>query len=149
MLSWSFSGPKSDFICIGKMNTVKCHNENRTKPSDYLVHKYWCQDSSSWSHWHFHWHQYLLLRNELSMLSKRHASAGYQLGFAVCTNSLEKCMNVGSDVRNAPKPLRTAVKLLLMIKIKGIFIQIWTWCWFSNINLKIWIIYFCVFTSWS
>ncbi len=105
--------PKSDFFALENIYRVNCHNENMTKPFDYLVHKHWCQDFSSWWHWHFHWHEYLLLRNELSILSKWHAFAGYQLGFAVWTNCFEKCINccanVNSDVRNAPKRLRKTV----------------------------------------
>ncbi len=101
------------FFALENIYRVNCHNENMTKPFDYLVHKQWCQDFSSWWHWHFHWHEYLLLRNELSILSKWHAFAGYQLGFAVCTNCFEKCINccanVNSDVRNAPKRLRKTV----------------------------------------
>lgn len=85
-----------------------------TKPFDSPVHKQWRQDFSFW--WHFHWHEYLLLRNELSILSKWHSFAGYQLGFAVCTNCFEKCTNscanVDGDERNAPKRLRKTVKQL-------------------------------------
>ncbi len=105
------------FFALENIYRVNCHNENMTKPFDYLVHKQWCQDFSSWWHWHFHWHEYLLLRNELSILSKWHAFAGYQLGFAVCTNCFEKCINccanANSDVRNAPKRLRKTVMIVL------------------------------------
>ncbi len=101
------------FFALENIYRVNCHNENMRKPFHSLVHKQWCQDFSSWWHWHFHWHEYLLLRNELSILSKWHAFAGYQLGFAVCTNCFEKCINccanVNSDVRNAPKRLRKTV----------------------------------------
>ncbi len=107
------------FFALENIYIVNCHNENMTKPFDYLVHKQWCQDFSSWWHWHFHWHEYLLLRNELSILSKWHAFAGYQLGFAVCTNCFEKCINccatVNSDVRNAPKRLRKTVMFFLLL----------------------------------
>ncbi len=107
------------FFALENIYRVNCHNENMTKPFDYLVHKQWCQDFSSWWHWHFHWHEYLLLRNELSILSKWHAFAGYQLGFAVCTNCFEKCINccanVNSDVRNAPKRLRKTVILFIFV----------------------------------
>jgi len=37
-------------------------NTRQSHLFDYLFHKQWCQDFSSW-HWHFHWHEYLLLRN--------------------------------------------------------------------------------------
>ena len=84
-----------------------------TKPFDYLVHKRWCQDFSFWWHWQFHWHEYLHLRNGLSILSKWHTFAGYPLGFAVCTNCSERCTNccanVNSDVRKAPMQLRKTV----------------------------------------
>ena len=111
---WLFCiGKHFQWTVIMKPLPVNCHDENMTKPYDYLVHKQWCQDFSFWWHWHFHWHDYLLLRNELSILSEWHAFAGYQLRFAVCTNCFEKCTNccanVNSDVRNAPKRLRKTV----------------------------------------
>ncbi len=116
-------------IKLKNIYRVNCHNENMTKPFDYLVHKQWCQDFSSWWHWHFHWHEYLLLRNELSILSKWHAFAGYQLGFAVCTNCFEKCINccanVNSDVRNAPKRLRKTVIFWVYIKLFLNFEEYW------------------------
>ncbi len=125
------------FFALENIYRVNCHNENMTKPFDYLVHKQWCQDFSSWWHWHFHWHEYLLLRNELSILSKWHACAGYQLGFAVCTNCFEKCINccanVNSDVRNAPKPLRKTVSFKASIESIGLV-------WVSVTHLLIWLV---------
>ncbi len=128
MLPWAFSG-SGTFFALENIYRVNCHNENMTKPFDYLVHKQWCQDFSSWWHWHFHWHEYLLLRNELSILSKWHAFAGYQLGFAVCTNCFEKCINcwanVNSDVRNAPKRLRKTVTWENLPNLKCVCVYIY------------------------
>jgi hypothetical protein len=52
---------------------------------------------------------YLLLRDELRILSKRLSFAGNPWCFAICTNCFEKCTycfaNVEDVSRNAPKRL--------------------------------------------
>ncbi len=56
---------------------------------------------------------YLLLRDELKILSKLQAFAGNLLCGAVCTNCFEKCTyffaNIKDDSRNTPKRLRKTV----------------------------------------
>jgi len=46
---------------------------------------------SFWWHWHVHWHRYLLLRDELRILSKSLAFTGNPWCFAICMNCFEKC----------------------------------------------------------
>ncbi len=57
---------------------------------------------------------YLLLRDELKILSKLQAFARNPLCGAVCTNCFEKCTyyfaNIKDDLRNAPKRLRKTVR---------------------------------------
>ncbi len=76
----------------------------------HLVCEQWHKDFSFWWHWYVHWHKYLLLRDELKILSKLQAFAGNPLCGAVCTNCFEKCTyffaNIKDDSRNAPKRLK-------------------------------------------
>ncbi len=71
------------------------------------------QDLSFWWHRHVHWHRYLFLRDELSILSKRLAFAGNPWCFAICTSCFEKCTycfaNVKDDSRDVSKQLRKTV----------------------------------------
>jgi len=46
---------------------------------------------SFWWHWRVHWHRYLLLRDELRILSKSLAFTGNPWCFAICINCFEKC----------------------------------------------------------
>ncbi len=62
-----------------------------TEHFHYLVCKQWHKDLSFWWHWHVHWHKDLLVRDELSILSKLRAFAGNPLCGAVCANCFEKC----------------------------------------------------------
>ncbi len=68
---------------------LHCYIDNMTKHFDYLVCKQWHKDFSFW--WHWYVHKYLLLRDELKILSKLQAFAGNPLCGAVCTNCFEKC----------------------------------------------------------
>ncbi len=58
---------------------------------------------------------YILLRDELKILSKLHAFAGNPLSGAVCTNCFEKCTyffaNIKDELRNTPNLLRKTVVL--------------------------------------
>ncbi len=64
---------------------------NMTKRFEDQVCEHWHKDFSFWCHWYVHWHKYLLLRDELKILSKLQAFAGNPLCGAVCTDSFEKC----------------------------------------------------------
>ncbi len=79
-----------------------------------LIRTQWYKDLSFWWHWHVHWHRYLFLRDELSILSKRLALAGNPWCFTICKSCFEKCTycfaNVKDDSRNVPKRLRKTVK---------------------------------------
>ncbi len=92
-----------------------------SKDFGYLVCEKCHKHSLIWWHWYVHWHKYLLLRDELKILSKLQAFAGNTLCSAVCTNCFEKCTfffaNIKDDSRNAPK-------LLLPLFYWG-----WCWCW--------------------
>ncbi len=96
-------------------NREHCYIDNTTKHLDYLVCEQRHKDFSFWWHWYAHWHKYLLLRDELKILSNLQAFAGNLLCGAVCTDCFEKCTYFCANIKDDSINAHTSVQILTMI----------------------------------
>ncbi len=116
----------------------------------FLVCEQWHKDLSFWWHWYVHWNKYLLLRDELKILSKLQAFA---LCGAFCMKCFEKCTyfaNIKDDLRNAWKRLRKTVihfKIIFFPRVKSKLNCQQSWLQFSVSHDPSEIILICWFAA--